>query len=167
MRAIFMVGYVGLPCPIVLPVPRLSCKTLFRLALEGYRLGRCRTMRPYGSRRGGSKYVPSRTLCLAACITPHMSLTLFSYHNHLHPQLCLWIRAEKGRAVPRGRVGSSSSQAGFPPPPVFHVLRLTDSTQVSLSYFLGYGPAEPDWVHTPEHRRSALWHRGSDQRVFR
>ena len=65
MRAIFMVGYVGFLSPIVLPVPRLSRKIgLLGLALEGYRLGGCRTTGPYGSRRGGSKYAPSRTLII-------------------------------------------------------------------------------------------------------
>ena len=76
VRAIFMVGYVGLLSPIVLPVPRLSRKIgLLGLALEGYRLGGCRTTGPYGSRRGGSKYAPSRTLILEH--VSHLSYILY------------------------------------------------------------------------------------------
>ena len=76
MRAIFMVGYVGFLSPIVHPVPRLSRKIgLLGLALEGYRLGGCRTTGPYGSRRGGSKYAPSRTLIPEH--VSHLSYTLY------------------------------------------------------------------------------------------
>ena len=120
MRAIFMVGYVGLPCPIVLPVPRLSRKIgLLGLALEGYRLGRCRTMSPYGSRRGGSKYAPSRTLCLAACITPHI--------QYIFDHSCFVDREEKGsaRLWPAPGVVSSSAGSSFPFP--LQVPCLTDS----------------------------------------
>ena len=91
-----MVGYVGFLCPIVLPVPRLSCKTLFRVGSRGIQAGGCRTTGPYGSRRGGSKYAPSRTL-------------LFQHVSHLlntHFFEAVTAHSEKGRAPPRapGRV---------------------------------------------------------------
>ena len=109
-----MVGYVGFLCPIVLPVPRLSCKTLFRVGSRGLQAGGCRTTGPYGSRRGGSKYAPSHTL-----LFQHAAVLLM--HINMIPQLFV-VREEKSAPGRPARGGVVFVVVPPPLPPLGSVL---------------------------------------------